>query len=94
MALKLKAYRSRRYLDWVKQQPCVMCGALSDDPHHLVGVGHMSGMGMTAPDTMAMPVCRQHHDEIHKTPELWPQQWEWICRVIDKALSEGVLRVD
>jgi len=89
--LKPRPFRSRRYLDWVKQQPCVMCGAPADDPHHLIGVGHMSGMGRTAPDTMAMPACRQHHDEIHATPELWPQQWEWVARTLDRAITEGVL---
>lgn len=91
--LKQKPFRSRKYLDWVKQQPCVMCGAPADDPHHIIGVGHMSGMGRTAPDSMALPVCRIHHDEIHRTPELWPQQWEWAARTLDKALMDGVLEV-
>lgn len=89
--MKLKAFRSRQYLKWVKQQPCVMCGAPADDPHHLKGVGHMSGGGMTAPDSMVMPVCRRHHDEIHRTPELWDRQWEWVARTLDAALREGVL---
>lgn len=89
--MKFKAFRSRQYLKWVKQQPCVMCGAPADDPHHLKGVGHMSGGGMTAPDSMVMPVCRRHHDEIHRTPELWDRQWEWVARTLDAALREGVL---
>ena len=93
MALKVKPFRSRKYLDWVKQQPCVLCGAPADDPHHIISVGGMSGMGMTAPDSMVIPVCRQHHDEIHRTPELWPQQWEWIARTLDRALAEGALEV-
>jgi len=91
--LKAKPFRSRKYLDWVKRQPCVMCGAPADDPHHIIGTGGMSGMGRTAPDSMAIPVCRRHHDEIHRTPELWPQQWEWISRTLDKALAEGALEV-
>ncbi len=88
---KAKAWRSRKYLDWVKSQPCVMCGAPSDDPHHLIGVGHMGGTGMKAPDSMVMPVCRHHHNEIHQHPSLWEKQWEWIARTLDKALAEGVL---
>lgn len=92
MNLKQKTFRSRKYLNWVKQQPCVMCGAPADDPHHITGVGGMSGMGMTAPDSMVMPVCRMHHDEIHRTPELWGRQWEWISRTLDSALREGVLK--
>lgn len=91
--IKRKAFRSRRYLDWVKAQDCVMCGAPADDPHHIKGVGHMSGAGMTAPDSMAMPVCRPCHDEILRTPELWAQQWEWVAKTLDKALSDGALEV-
>lgn len=89
--LKQKPFRSRKYLDWVKKQPCVMCGAPADDPHHIIGIGGMSGMGRKAPDSMTVPVCRPHHDEIHRTPELWPRQWEWIARTLDKALAEGAL---
>ena len=89
--LKQKPYRNRKYLDWVKRQPCVMCHAPADDPHHIIGVGRMSGMGTTAPDSMAIPLCRHHHDEIHRTPELWDQQWEWVARTLDNALREGVL---
>ncbi len=86
-----KAFRSRAYLDWVKAQPCVVCGAPADDPHHLAHVGGMSGMGMTAPDSLAMPVCRPDHDRIHREPELWPLQFEWIAKTLDKALRDGVL---
>jgi len=91
MTAKRKAYRNRKYLDWVKTQSCVMCSRPADDPHHLIGVGHMSGMGMKAPDSMVMPMCRQHHDWIHQTPSEWENQWEWIARTLDKALREGVL---
>jgi hypothetical protein len=53
----------------------------------------MGGMGTTAPDSMTMPVCRACHDEIHRTPMLWPRQWEWIARTLDKALRDGVLEI-
>lgn len=91
--IKVKCFRSKEYLRWVKQQPCVICGAPSDDPHHIIGRGNMSGMGMTAPDSMVMPVCRQHHNEIHQAPELWDKQWQWIAQTINSALQEGVLEV-
>lgn len=90
---KRKPFRSRRYLDWVKTQPCVICGAPADDPHHMIGLGGMSGMGMTAPDSLAMPVCRPHHDEIHRNPDWWDRQWEFVARTLDRALAEGVLEV-
>lgn len=84
-------WRSRAYLDWVKAQPCVVCGCSADDPHHAKGIGNLSGSALTAPDSMAMPVCREHHDEIHQDPTLWPEQWRWVALTLSKALDEGVL---
>lgn len=84
-------WRSRAYLDWVKAQQCVMCEKPADDPHHIKHVGHFSGAGLTAPDFMAIPVCRTHHYEIHARPELWPLQYQWVLETLDKAFREGVL---
>lgn len=84
-------WRSRKYLDWVKSQQCVMCERRADDPHHIKGEGHMSGAGLKAPDYCVIPVCREHHREIHERPELWPLQWEWIVRTLGKAIDDGVL---
>ncbi|WP_227520420.1 hypothetical protein [Marinobacter sp. LV10R510-11A] len=87
---KPRAGDNRNYLDWVKTQPCAMCQRPADDPHHIIGVG-LGGMGMTAPDLLAMPLCREHHNEIHISPELWPQQFEWVVRTIARAVSEGAV---
>ncbi|MEX6095928.1 DUF968 domain-containing protein, partial [Morganella morganii] len=27
------------YLQWVKKQPCCVCGQQADDPHHVIGHG-------------------------------------------------------
>ena len=91
--MKSKAFRSKRYLQWVKTQPCVLCGSPADDAHHIIGTGNLSGMGMTAPDVFTMPACRQHHTTIHQSPEVWSAQWEWIARTLAKAVAEGVLAV-
>ncbi|MCL1485144.1 MAG: putative HNHc nuclease [Marinobacter sp.] len=87
---KPRAGDNRSYLDWVKTQPCVICQRPADDPHHIIGAG-LSGMGMTAPDLLAMPVCREHHNEIHESPDLWARQFEWVVRTIAKAVSAGEL---
>lgn len=94
MLAKQKRWKSRKYLDWVKRQECIhpMCSAPADDPHHLIGVGGRGGMGLTAPDMYTMPLCRRHHDEIHDTPSMWPEQWQWICRTLERAINEGVLK--
>jgi hypothetical protein len=84
-------WRSRAYLGWVKTLPCVISGLPADEAHHLKGVGSMSGTGLTAPDWAAMPVTREQHDLIHQSPDLWPQQWEFIARTLGRAIEDGVL---
>lgn len=90
--LKQKAFRSKKYLKWVKEQDCCNCQAPADDAHHLIGVGNMGGMGTKAPDDTAVPLCRGCHTAVHNKPELWPYQWEWIARTLLRARDEGVLR--
>lgn len=89
--LKQKAYRNKKYLDWVKTQPCVLCQNEGGDAHHIIGTGSLSGMGMKAPDNYVMPVCREHHQYIHATPEIWETQWMWALRTLCKAMAEGVV---
>lgn len=84
-------YRNSSYLAWVKTLPCVLCHGPADDPHHLIGVGQLGGMGTKAPDTFVMPVCREDHDRIHRTPDLWPEQWKWVAKTLARAVEEGVL---
>lgn len=91
---RIKVTVSKKYLEWVKTLPCCVCGGPADDPHHLIGIGNMGGMGMKAPDSLTMPVCRRDHDLIHSSPELWPQQWEWIVRTIEKATRAGAISIN
>lgn len=79
----------------MSDQPCSVCGNPSpNDPHHLIGVGGMSGMGLKAPDTMLMPLCHADHMALHAKPSMWPAQWEWIARTMGKAIEEGVFEWD
>ena len=91
--IKSNAARSKKYLLAVRALPCVICASPADDAHHIIGVGGMSGMGMKAPDICTMPVCREHHTQIHQNPEMWPDQWEHIVRTINRLFQVGVLRV-
>lgn len=92
MWLKQTPFESRKYLNWVKRQPCCSCGAPADDPHHAIGLG-VGGTGMTAPDSMVMPLCRPCHNRIHGDKEMQGRQWEWIVMTLDKALREDVIKV-
>ena len=83
-----------KYLAWVKTQPCECCGRPSDDPHHLIGWGQ-GGMATKAHDSLVIPLCRQHHTELHNDPVKFERkhgtQPEMIIRVLDRAFALGVL---
>ena len=66
---KVARVESRRHLDWLKTLPCTWPGCQDRhvDPHHLrfVGPEEPAGMGITAGDRWAIPICRRHHDAAH-----------------------------
>lgn len=57
-------FRSPKWTQFVKSQPCVVCGQRADDPHHLINQGG-GKMGSKADDFDCIPLCRQHHNELH-----------------------------
>lgn len=76
-------WRSPEYIAWVKSLPCCRCAGPGGDPHHVIGLHWgLSGMGLTAPDSLAMPVCRGCHQAIHNSPELQRWQPEWLRHTI------------
>jgi len=88
---KQERWRSKRYLGYVKTLPCVICGKEAE-PHHIKGVGNMSGGGLKAPDWAVMPYCHEHHAECHADPDLWNDQWEYIARTLGQAITDGYFR--
>lgn len=81
---------SRRYLDAVKVLPCVVCGRLGVDPHHLMrGLPEGErGIARRAADRWAIPLCRQDHDAAH----LHGDDEEWLTeRGVDgRALAQAL----
>lgn len=60
----LPDYKNRQYLNWLKDQPCFLCHRTPSDPAHQ-NCGFPSGVGMKAPDSFALPLCRECHDKDH-----------------------------
>ena len=82
-------WRSEKYLAWVRQQPCAFCHLGPCDAHHVIGLGwQLSGMGLTAPDSFSMPLCRTHHQLVHADPGMQPSQVHWLRWTIRAALAE------
>ena len=87
-----------RYIHWIKEQNCCHCGAPADDPHHVIGIG-AGIMGAKASDIHAVPLCREHHEWIHR--ELGKggrekiaatsMEFRWLLQTQDRAQAEGML---
>ncbi len=61
---KKKPYRSEKYLAHVRELPCVVCGRMPVEAHHVRGYGN-AGMGVKPDDVWCIPLCHQHHREYH-----------------------------
>lgn len=90
---KLQRWTNDKYLQWVKSQPCCVCGAIADDAHHLIGYGQ-GGMGTKAHDLFTIPLCRVHHDELHRDPKGWEgehgSQLYFLFRFLGRSAALGV----
>lgn len=89
-------WRSPKYLAWVRTLPCCVCNATGGvAAHHLTGMYNASGMGLKAPDSLAMPACDPHnggwnncHARIHAEKALRDQQPVWIAQTLARAMQE------
>jgi len=56
---------SKKYLEYIKKKPCLVCGQMPVDPHHMEAVG-MGGANRDGfKDYSCVPLCRFHHGEYH-----------------------------
>lgn len=84
-----KRWRSQQYLAFVKSQPCCNCQGPGRDPHHVIGLHWgLSGQGLTAPDSFAMSLCRECHNDVHRSPELQQMQPRWLRATLRAGLTQ------
>jgi hypothetical protein len=75
-ALKFGAVRRNRdkaHLRFVATQPCLLCERQPSDPHHL-RFAQPRGLGMKVSDEFTVPLCREHHRQLHHSgnePAWW-----------------------
>ncbi len=88
-------YQNKKYLDWVRTQPCVICGHEGHDgnqviAHHAISIPglQIGGVGTKAHDTLAMPMhvlChRRFHDHF---PDFKQDQPIWLMKFLQTALT-------
>jgi hypothetical protein len=76
-----RRYRNREHLRYVMRQPCLICGRKPSDAHHLRYM-QPRALGRKASDEFAVPLCRVHHREAHRTAD--ERAW-WKAAGIDPA---------
>jgi hypothetical protein len=57
--------RDRDHLKFVAAQPCLVCGRIPSDAHH-IKFAEQRAMGRKVSDKFAVPICRLHHRELHR----------------------------
>jgi hypothetical protein len=62
---KIVRRRDKDHLKFVAKQPCLVCGRLPADPHHL-RFAQPRALGRKTSDEFTVPLCRLHHRELHR----------------------------
>jgi hypothetical protein len=57
--------RDREHVRFVAKQPCLVCGRVPSDPHHL-RFAQSRALGRKVSDEFTVPLCRGHHREVHR----------------------------
>jgi hypothetical protein len=58
--------RDKDHRKFVLRQPCLVCGRVPSDPHHLTFT-QPRALGRRVSDEFIVPVCRGHHRELHRS---------------------------
>ena len=58
--------RDKEHRRFVLRQPCLVCGRVPSDPHHLTFT-QPRALGQRVSDEFTVPVCRAHHRELHRS---------------------------
>lgn len=70
-----KRIKNDRYLKYIRELPCLVCRGAAE-AHHLMHA-EPSAMGLRSGDDWAVPLCREHHTDLHlfgDEPRWWAFQ--------------------
>jgi hypothetical protein len=87
---KPRRLRDKLHIKFVAKQPCLICGRIPSDPHHLRFV-QVRALGCKVSDEYTVPLCRGHHRELHRSggEEAW-----WTKAAIDPVAIARALWVE
>jgi hypothetical protein len=61
-----RRHRDKEHLKFVAAQPCLLCGRLPADAHHL-RFAQPRALGLKVSDEFVVPLCRGHHRQVHQS---------------------------
>jgi hypothetical protein len=79
--------RDREHIRYVNQQSWLICGRRPSDAHHL-RFAQSRALGRKASDEFTVPLCREHHREVHHSGD--EATW-WQRAGIDPFLNARAL---
>lgn len=93
---KLNPVRDRRYLDWLRDEPCILTGWRATeenavDPMHIGTLG----TGIKSSDDEALPVRHEFHDRGHREGEMSmfrKHMPDWLIREALRAYARESYR--
>lgn len=62
---KTDRLRSQKRMQAARDLGCAICKNPIADAHHLRTIGHTRAMSLKNGDDFTIPLCREHHDELH-----------------------------
>ena len=94
--MKNPPIRDRKYLDWLRTQPCVITGLRSTE-YNAVDPMHIStlGKGVKSGDNEALPVLHNIHADSHAHGEISMFRREakdWLLRAALRAYAREMYR--
>jgi hypothetical protein len=67
-----KRYINPKHIEWLHTFSCYVCGRRPVEVHHtLWPVKTSRGAGRRAGDDEAVPMCPEHHAQLHRAPKSW-----------------------
>ena len=69
---------NRSYLLFIRSLPCLICGDIAE-PHHMrrmIPTELKGGTGLKPYDTMCIPLCREHHNDIEEGYEKFEHDYK------------------
>jgi len=79
--------RDRNHLRFVASRPCLICGRMPSDAHH-IKFAEQRAMGRKVSDRFTVPICRLHHRELHRRGD--ERAW-WRSKAMEPlAIAAGL----